>query len=478
MTPVKQSYYLTVFCALISLIISTPTSHAQEPQPHRQPRVVGGQAADIGEWPWQVALISPNKVTTGPNYYGAQFCGGSLIAERWVLTAAHCLVSKGQIISAQSINIVAGLNNLQTPEATHQQVGVQAVYVYPNYQESNALIDDIALLYLAQPIQAGNNKAFIALPKQGNQALVNPGSFVTVTGWGSTVGYELGETKHSSYPPSLQEVSVPVVSHASCNQAYDGVITGNMLCASFQQGGRDSCQGDSGGPLVAANGNQWQQVGVVSFGFGCASAKYPGVYARVSEFVDWIERYTGPLSTFKLSLSAPSFVEFGKTITYDLTVTYSGPTQASDVSVNLNLPGKANFVSATNGGLANGNKLTWANLGSLATGQSLTAQFVLQPSGSITEGYSVVIDTVQASTKDTLTATGNTVLTAIGQPLPKQLYLPMLTANLLPPPSLPTPTPIVTQGIGNGGFESGNNHEWRESSSQGANLLYRSTPPS
>lgn len=475
MNPVKHSCYLAIFYALISLLISTPASQAQEPQEPRQPRVVGGQAADIGEWPWQVALISPSKVTTGPNYSKAQFCGGALIAERWVLTAAHCLVVNGQIIPAQSVNIVAGLNNLQTPEATHQQVAVQAVYVYPNYQDSQALINDIALLYLAESIQAGNNKAFIALPEQGNQTLVNPGSFVTVTGWGSTVGYEPDETKPPIYPPNLQEVSVPVISNASCNQAYDGTITGSMLCASPQQGGRDACQGDSGGPLAAANGNQWQQVGVVSFGYGCASTKYPGVYARVSEFVDWIERYTGPLSPFKLSLSAPSFVNFEQPITYDLKVTYTGPTNASDVTINLNLPNNANFVSATNGGLANGNKLTWANLGSVATGQSLTAQFVLQPSGSNTEGYTVVVDTAQAATNDSLTATSNTVLTAIGQALPEQIYLPMLTANIPPPPQLftPTPNPAAANFIRNGGFESRRNGEWREFSSQGAGLLAR-----
>jgi len=114
----------------------------------------------------------------------------------------------------------------------------------------------------------------------------NPGDMTRVLGWGA-----IRENGPSS--DQLLRVDVPIISNAECSRNYGGGITGNMICAGYEQGGKDSCQGDSGGPLVITHDGQYYQAGVVSFGNGCAQAGYPGVYARVEKYIDWINGYIG-----------------------------------------------------------------------------------------------------------------------------------------------------------------------------------------
>ena len=245
------------------------------------PTIVGGQEADPGEWPWQVALVSK-----GSDPMNGQFCGGALIDARWVLTAAHCV----DTANTDSLDIIAGIHDLVAVDAGSVRVALSQVVVHPGWNDSTK-DNDIALLKLAQPIAERGRSAdalpiaYSKLPPASIGALV--GVDATVTGWGNRA------SNGQDYPARLHEVVVPIVSNADCDNSYGG-ITDNMLCAGLSQGGKDSCQGDSGGPLVVADGANWQQAGIVSFGIGCALPDYPGVYTRVSRYVDWIRSYTNP----------------------------------------------------------------------------------------------------------------------------------------------------------------------------------------
>ncbi len=245
------------------------------------PTIVGGQEADPGEWPWQVALVSK-----GVDPGNGQFCGGALIGERWVLTAAHCV----DTANTNSLDVVAGIHDLVTVDAGAVRVALSQIVVHPGWSDVTK-DNDIALLKLAQPIAERARRAdalpiaYSTLPPASIGALV--GVDATVTGWGNR------SSNGQDFPARLHEVVVPIIANADCQNAYDN-LTDNMLCAGLPQGGKDSCQGDSGGPLVVADGPNWQQAGIVSFGIGCALPDFPGVYTRVSRYIDWIRAYTNP----------------------------------------------------------------------------------------------------------------------------------------------------------------------------------------
>nr|AAQ55487.1 allergen Lep d 3 [Lepidoglyphus destructor] len=218
--------------------------------------IVGGSAVASGEATYQVSLQR-----------SSHFCGGTIIDDYWVLTAAHC-------VSGTSASQLKVRYNTVRHNSGGSLISVSEVIAHSGYS-SWTLDNDIALLKTSSPM-TGIKKA--DLPVSGSDV---SGS-VLVTGWGYT-------TEGGSLASSLQKVSVPVVDRAQCNSSYSGDITPNMFCAGVSAGGKDSCQGDSGGPVVSGN----TVVGAVSWGMGCARPNYPGVYTRVGNFREWIKTNSG-----------------------------------------------------------------------------------------------------------------------------------------------------------------------------------------
>lgn len=243
-------------------------------------RIIGGEEAGSGEFPWMVALAS-NGYSYDP--YQSQFCGGSLIASQWVLTAAHCVVESRVTTDPNDIYIYYGSTTLD--KTLGHQAEVSQIIPH-EYYDAWTHDNDIALIKLKEPITSITP---VTLPTSSQaSSLEAAGNTITVSGWGDTNIDEQG----TSWPSNLMKVSLPLVSNTTCASSYGSTITDNMICAGYSEGGKDSCQGDSGGPMFIQSGSGYIQLGVVSFGAGCAMPDAYGVYARVSRYLDWIESKT------------------------------------------------------------------------------------------------------------------------------------------------------------------------------------------
>ncbi|MEM9463684.1 MAG: trypsin-like serine protease [Myxococcota bacterium] len=224
--------------------------------------------------PWQISLQ-----TNG----GFHFCGGSIIDEEWILTAAHCVSGS----SPGSMRVKAGVTN---KNATGQQRNVAEIIVAPSWTGSVSNGGDAALLRLSSPLDlSGNTASAIPMATTNDAGDHAPGTIALVSGWGTL-------SPGGSSPTILQSVDVPIVSNQVAAQAYgSNSITPDQIAAGdIVDGGEDACQGDSGGPLVVMNAPGGPQlVGIVSWGQSCALASHPGMYARVSSFVDWVNGEIG-----------------------------------------------------------------------------------------------------------------------------------------------------------------------------------------
>ncbi|TMS14882.1 JmjC domain-containing protein 8 [Larimichthys crocea] len=236
-----------------------------------------------GAWPWQVSLHS--------RPYG-HFCGGSLINDQWVLTAAHCFESTSTV----GLEVYLGRDTQRLPNPNEVSRTVSLIIKHPNYNPSS-FNNDMALLKLSSPVRYTNYIRPVCLAAQSSEFKAKTPCWLA--GWGT-----IGSDVPLPYPEKLQQVSVPIVSNTQCSNAYEGIvpITSNMMCAGLDEGGKDTCQGDSGGPMVIKIGSRWVQAGVVSFGAGCALPKYAGVYARVSQYESWISSWRFRSSCSKSTL--------------------------------------------------------------------------------------------------------------------------------------------------------------------------------
>jgi secreted trypsin-like serine protease len=290
---------------LLFMFLAPIQAHAQS---SASPDIVGGEDAVPGEFPWQAFLTIGNFM-----------CGGSLITSQWILTAAHCVTDEnGQVVPTEFVTVYLGKHDLRLWESSEQIRGVTQILVHPQYDPYTA-DSDLALLRLVAPAVLNDRvRPVRLLQSPADDVLAEPGVLATVTGWGT-----LEEDGPISF--ILQKVSVPIVSHQTCNAALGGGITANMLCAGYAEGGKDSCQGDSGGPLIVPDGaGGWKQAGIVSFGYGCARPQLYGVYTRVSRFVEWIGQQVAPLS---VSGFAPLRSRVGESVT----ITGTGFTEATSV---------------------------------------------------------------------------------------------------------------------------------------------------
>merc|ERR1719276_55588 len=234
-------------------------------------RIVGGEEAADGEFPWQVSLRQIGAIGA------THFCGGSIIDENWIMTAAHCCAGQ----TPAFMHVVAGGIKLNAAEGEEEKRDLEMIIGHPDY-DSRELTNDICLLKLKEPLEWTEFVQPAALPEP--LAEVDGGVMATVTGWGTTSEGGL------ALPNILHKVTVPVVTDEDCDNSYSAAgappITPSMICAGLPEGGKDSCQGDSGGPFIHAEDKTL--IGVVSWGYGCARAGYPGVYTQVSYFIDWV----------------------------------------------------------------------------------------------------------------------------------------------------------------------------------------------
>uniref|UniRef100_A0A8C7S845 trypsin n=1 Tax=Oncorhynchus mykiss TaxID=8022 RepID=A0A8C7S845_ONCMY len=213
-------------------------------------KIVGGYECKAYSQPHQVSLNS-----------GYHFCGGSLVNENWVVSAAHCYKSR--------VEVHLGEHNIKVTEGSEQFISSSRVIRHPNYSAYD-LDNDIMLIKLSKPATLNTYVQPVALPSSCAPA----GTMCTVSGWGNTMS-----SSESADKNKLQCLNIPILSYSDCNNSYPGMITNAMFCAGYLEGGKDSCQGDSGGPVVC-NG---ELQGVVSWGYGCAEPGNPGVYAKVRQ---------------------------------------------------------------------------------------------------------------------------------------------------------------------------------------------------
>lgn len=226
--------------------------------------IVGGGTANLGEWPWQVEL----------DVGGSFSCGGSILSERWVLTAAHCV--RGEAVASLTLRV--GLINRSVPGAHLQTRGATSYRLHPDGH-------DVALIHLDSPLTFDSYVQPIAL----DEDVVPVGTKTFVTGWGRT---------GPGAPASnlLLEAMLPIVSSIDCNDAgtLPDTVEASMVCAGYLDGEHGGCHGDSGGALVSPGGfsNGWKQVGVVSWGVGYYCSSYT-VFARASTVAPWVSSVVG-----------------------------------------------------------------------------------------------------------------------------------------------------------------------------------------
>ncbi|MCB0064266.1 MAG: serine protease [Caldilineaceae bacterium] len=284
MVPIRRLYRAALIIGVIafSLYVNPlATLFAQEtPGDIRRldtPGIVGGHTVNRGAYPWQVMLL---------NHWGNFYCGGTLIAVDWVLTAGHCTydVTVSQVV-------LGAHSRMDSGESSRQTIAVDRVIRHPQYDD-RSLNHDIALLHLSRPAVLTRwvaPLAFVIAP--ADDALWSPATAAVITGWGAT-------EEDGMFATDLQEVSVPIVEQAHCEDAYPGAITDSMFCAGYPAGGKDACQGDSGGPLIVANGQGgWKLAGIISWGSGCAQPDSYGIYTKVANYHEWIVTQTGPFPT-------------------------------------------------------------------------------------------------------------------------------------------------------------------------------------
>ncbi|CAH1996464.1 unnamed protein product [Acanthoscelides obtectus] len=222
------------------------------------PRIIGGREASIMEYPYQASI----------QFFGKHQCGGSIITERFVLTAAHCIIGE----SKRSITVRVG-SSYRNKDG--KVFNVIKLFRHPEFDEETYNYD-IAILQLSGAVEFGAGVRKVALPSPGT--IISDGTAASATGWGRL--YDEGPLSDI-----LQVVDLPTIKKDSCESYYSGHLSDTMFCAGYEQGGKDTCVGDSGGPLVVSG----ILIGITSWGGVCAAPGNPGVYTNVPVLRKYID---------------------------------------------------------------------------------------------------------------------------------------------------------------------------------------------
>ncbi|KAG7200508.1 hypothetical protein KM043_001072 [Ampulex compressa] len=228
-------------------------------------RIVGGEFTSIRKVPYQVSIINR----------GEHHCGGTIISENWVLTAAHCMDE-----ASRYFGVRAGSDD-PTSGGSYHRVDRFVRHKGYDYSEDGLPMNDIALVHVVEPFISDETTQVI--PLYDFKEYTKPGSLGVVSGWGYA-GDDVSSAK-------LKRAVIPIISKAECRRAvaHHGRLPEGQICAGYELGGHDTCKGDSGGPLAV----EGRLAGVISWGLGCAEARKPGIYSEVAYHREWIRSNSG-----------------------------------------------------------------------------------------------------------------------------------------------------------------------------------------
>jgi len=266
--PGITGYLLTlVFATVLGLSVAVPVFAADGGG--IEPQVVGGTPVPEGEYPF---VASVGDVSNGPTAYSRHFCGASLIDQNSVLTAAHCVQGSPK----QPLRVTVDRTVLTSDRGQTRRVA--RIFIHPRYNGITSQKYDAAVLTLNNPV---GGISPIPLARVDQNGLERPGRLAKIAGWGNTIKQPASGNNGSHYPDRMRVARVPIVSDTRARNVYGPSYVGSLMVASGKEG-KDTCSGDSGGPMFASAAGNRYQIGITSFGRGCATRNYPGVYTEVN----------------------------------------------------------------------------------------------------------------------------------------------------------------------------------------------------